>query len=227
MFARFGDRLKKLSGDVRAVNLEYPGHGARFAEALSGSIEELAGDAYRQMCKNRQFLAGDYSMVGYSMGSIICHEVLQIIRRNRDRLPRSVFFMACDAPGTEPAFKGCLSFSADDVKRILQEEGGTPGEVLACPEFIEMLKDTVRYDYSALEMYRPAPSQGGGRDFGETDFYVIRGDQETCDETALRGWDSFYGKEMVYLTMPGKHFFLFEDDGNLAALCGMLVGSVD
>lgn len=221
-FTKFKWYLERNLDNVTVINLDYPGHGTRFTETLCKKIEDIARDMYIQMNRNEQFQLGNYSIVGYSMGSIVCHEILQILKRNKKSMPKCVLFMACDAPGFEPLFTDCLSYDTDDVKRILRTEGGTPKEVLECSELIEVLKDIVRCDYFAIETYRTNLDSVDENTFAETNFYVIRGNEETYDERLLHRWDSFYGGKIVYRTLPGKHFFLFENGENLAAVCEIL-----
>lgn len=197
---------KYLYDYMEVIPLNYPGHESRFKEKLLSSIQDIAEDAYKQICNN---IHGDYSLLGYSMGGYICYELYQIIKKNNKKLPLNLFILATNEPGYKYEHKNGEKMSLEMVKETLLKLGGTNEEILDNGDLIEVIAPIVRMDTYAIENYVPTNNITGKISCPVT---IIRGADEDHENCYVE-WNKYFVNECEYIVVDGDHFFMFEDDG--------------
>jgi medium-chain acyl-[acyl-carrier-protein] hydrolase len=199
---------KHLESHINIISLNYPGHEARISEKLLLSIQEMAEDVYKQIYDN---LECEYSLLGYSMGGYICYELYQIIKKNNKKLPKYMFIFASNEPEYNQKYKNGNDFNLTQVREVLIEFGGTSNEIINNDDFIELIAPIVRNDITALGTYVPTSYIEGKIGCSVT---VVRGSQEENIEDCQIKWNNYFYNECEYIVVNGKHFFMFEEDGN-------------
>lgn len=216
----FYEWSKNVETEFEIIPYEYPGHGARFMEPLLNRIEEMALEAYVSM---KEQLEEAYCLLGYSMGSLVCYELLKVIEKEKKRLPEAVFFLASEPPGTEPEFTECENMTVEQVKELLTQMGGTPEEILECEEMMKLMKQIVVNDYSAIEHYKadteiPTISCAA---------VVVRGSNEVYPQKEMEDWKKLYGEKMIFHELNGGHFFLFEEFENQEKMLNIIQTTIE
>src|SRR5690606_29068736 len=129
--------------------------------------------------------------------------------------PRILYASGCPAPhvGTPDAVSGMTDRELVEHVRAL---GGTPAEVLASPELLELLLPTLRADLLACERYACAPGEplacrliaiGGAAD-------------PQVPRHELEAWRLHTRGPFEARFLPGGHFELLERPGPLLARLG-------
>lgn len=205
------NKFENTSYEICALN--YPGHERRFSEDVLYSMQEIAQDMYDQIS---EYLNDEYSLLGYSMGGVICYELYQLIKKNHRKLPLHVFLIAADHPDAEPYFTDCENMTLQRVRDIFIQMGGTPPQILDSEDMLELMLPIVKGDLCASEKY--IPSHDYKIDCGVT---LIRGTGE--DNTLCRqSWNQYLVNPCDYHEVEGGHFFMFEDDKGLCAVCNLI-----
>ncbi len=207
----FNDYKEFVRNDFEVIAHEYPGHGSRFLEPCLKTIEDMAMDAYENI---KDKIDGAYIILGYSMGSLVCYELLRIIEKEHKRMPIAAFFMASESPGTEPVFRDCDNMNLEQVRELLVSMEGTPKEVIESDEMISLLSNIVKSDYGAIERYEPELTMLPKA----SSYYVIRGDREEYPSEEMMGWGIVCGENCKFIEFSGSHFFLFDDEKNMIKL---------
>ena len=123
----FYNNIEEACGDrIKFVKLEYSGHGTRMREPLYSNFDEMTADIYPQIIKVlEEYPNMEYSMMGYSMGSIAVFDMLMKIKKERlIRNPWHVFLSA-HLPQPIESLRKMSSDKIDDwVKERTIELGG-------------------------------------------------------------------------------------------------------
>lgn len=183
--------------EVRAVQL--PGRERRFGEAPITQMSALLDSLVPAIAP---LLDRPFAVFGHSMGACIGHALLH--RLQRMGLPAPAVFIAAghDAP-THPRARRALH-ELPDAEFImgLRGLGGTPPEVLANRELLDLLLPMLRADFSVIASYRPEPGRFG------CPMLVLAGstDAETTRD-GLAAWQACTTGGAEAATLPGGHFF--------------------
>jgi medium-chain acyl-[acyl-carrier-protein] hydrolase len=207
----FHDWPELLGHAFEVAGVDLPGRGPRIGEppvadlvALADEVaDEVAGGADRP-----------YALLGHSMGALLAFEVARSLRRRGARPPALLVACAHGAP-REPAPERAISgLPRPRFVAELRRRGGTPPEVLANRELMDLLLPALRADFAACEGYRHAPEPPlacpilaiGGRDDRE----VTRPDLLAWSDHTSAGFDLRW--------IDSGHFFVRTHAAELAAL---------
>ncbi len=204
--AEFYDKLENACGEtVKFVKLEYPGHGTRIKEPLSHSFAELTNDLYPQIIdtlnKNPDM---DYSMIGYSMGSIAMFDMLKrVVFDNKCRKPWRVFLSA-HQPQPIKALRNIPADGIDDwVKERTIDFGGIDRRLFHNKSFWRVYLPIFKADYQMIADY----------DFGSDSFRteipatVFYSEEDTPYEEMV-GWREYFTESCEFVEYTGSHFFI-------------------
>ncbi len=198
--AIYADWVKTLPSEIGVWGIEPPGRGRRIAETAFDTCEAFADACVHAL---REQLDRPFALYGHSMGALVGFEVLRRLRLQGRPLPMHFFASGARAPHLRKSDPPIHALPRDAFVRELQAYGGTPPEVLANAELMDLVVPTLRADFALCENYRYAecapfdvPITGLG---GLTDTVVPAED--------LRAW-SAYSTRFVARMLPGGHFFL-------------------
>ena len=191
---------------VEICAVELPGRERRLAEPPIPNIEPLLEAMVPAV---QELLAVDnapYALFGHSMGAIIVFELARRLAAVEARPPSRLFLSSFRAPHLSSGDTNEPGLSDDALIAYLRTLAGTPAELLANREFLELVLPTLRADLALCFTYRltPGPTL-------MTSAVVLGGvsDPEVAQHE-LEGWRRHFGGEFKLSLFPGGHFYLEE-----------------
>jgi surfactin synthase thioesterase subunit len=193
---------KRLPPWVEVCAVELPGRGSRLEEAPYDSLKPLLADFHGEI---GPYLDKPFALFGHSMGGVLAFEFARELRRRGEpdpallcvsgfgapQIPRDVRVHYHDLPETE-------------FFERLKKLNGTPPEVLAYPELMQLFLPMIRADLKLIETYRYLPEGPltcpilvfGGRE------------DEEVPEASLRAWRDQTSASFSLRIFSGGHFFI-------------------
>lgn len=204
---------KVLSTKFRVVIFQYPGRQDRAAEALLGSLPEIAAGAFAEFEASEHNREIPIVTFGHSMGALVAFEFVRLAEANGVDV-RQLNVSAAVAP-CHAAAKPPHPTDEDDILSHLAVLEGTNTDVFANRDLMKLALPVIKADYQAFDAYSceenvkvAAPIHAMG---GDQDPIVTLGD--------LYGWGKH--TDTVTVTMfDGGHFFL---DEHIDAVTDLLV----
>lgn len=189
--------------NVNVYALELPGRGRRFCDDLLGTIDEMVAEASRDI----QFLMKDNTEIvffGHSLGGLLAFETARELRRKGQPLPRNMFISAVRAPHLPHRDETVHDLPYDAFVKKIIELDGTPEEILANEEMLELMVPILQKDFQAYETYQykvddplpcPITVLGGAHD-------------RVVNPEHLENWDQHTSAAFTSHLFDGGHFFL-------------------
>ena len=201
--------LLDLSLDL--VPVELSGHGRRVAAPLSNSFRDVLDDVVTEV--TRTPVPAEYALFGHSFGAILAFELAHELVARGQSAPRHIFISASCAP----ARVGELEIPLPEGDRALLTSlvylGGTPHEILADDEAVELFAPILRADLHALFDYRYVP-----RATLDSDISILLGSTDTvATEVDAELWSQLASGSARAHVIEGGHFAAFEHPGLVAA----------
>lgn len=202
--------LLRPAPELEISAAQLPGHDARRAEPLCTDLPALVG---RLADALEPLLDRPWGLFGHSMGALLAHELAHELGR-RGRVPAGLWLAAHRAPGVGRAAP--IHQLPDDLfAEAIQRLGGTPDEVLAHPELLELFLPVLRADFALLETYDP-PSPGTLRVPLACPLTVFGGEQDHLVSPAqLAPWRACASGRFRLKLYPGGHFFFGAEEAGL------------
>jgi surfactin synthase thioesterase subunit len=185
---------------VEVCPVYLPGRERRFREPVHTRMEALVEELRQAL---RPHLDIPFALFGHSMGAAVAFELARAMERDGTP-PAHLFVSGRRAPGRPPEREQIHALpDAEFVERVRALEG-TPDEVMADPEMMELLLPVLRGDFQLSETYRyregpplscPLTALGG-----TGDAHVSRDD--------LLAWRDQTQGFFRLRTFPGGHFFV-------------------
>ncbi|MCF1596903.1 thioesterase II family protein [Streptomyces muensis] len=199
-----------LPPDIGVVAAELPGHGSRLAEPPLETMDEIL----KQLCAEAGPLT-DRPLVlfGHSMGGTLAAELARYLRRELGVTPRLLIVAACEAPRREPRRDYARWLTEDGVLAYLHEMGGTPPELLAHKEFLEMTLPVLRADLTVLAGPRPVDDRPVDC---PVRLYLGERDTTVREDRAL-AWREESDGDFTVRRFDGGHFFVQEQVADVVA----------
>jgi surfactin synthase thioesterase subunit len=191
-----------LSKKYSVIVFQYPGRQDRAAEALMGTLPQIAAGAFGEFSASDHNRGGPIVTFGHSMGAMVAFEFVRIAEAQGIDV-RQLNVSATVAP-CHAVLKP--SHPTDDDEELLTHLlalEGTDSDVFADRELMRLTLPVVKADFRAFDAYScaedvkvAAPIHAMG---GDQDPYVTLGD--------LYGWGKH--TDTVTVTMfDGGHFYL-------------------
>jgi len=192
---------EQIAPQIEVVSVELPGRGTRFAEPLRSDLMQLVGELRSGI---DDWLDKPFALFGHSVGAAIAFELARIFERegNGDLLRLFVSGQrALHLPDPHPPLH---NLPDDELIEELRHLDGTPEELLADPELLELFLPILRADLTAGETYRfsageplsvPISAFGGMQD-------------EEVSPEEVNEWLIHTTAECRIRMFDGGHFFL-------------------
>ena len=190
-----------LPSYIEVYAAQLPGCGARIAEPpfthISAMVESIADGL-------RPHLGKPFAFFGHSMGAIIGFELARLLRREDSPGPLHLFVSGHPAPQLPVDFRRTYDLPEQELIEELRRLNGTPPEVLAQPELMQLMLPILRADFEVCQTYECSPEPPldcpvtvfGGTDDGET------------GRERLEPWREQTTAPFSLMMLPGDHFFL-------------------
>jgi len=199
IFQCWPDILKNIV-EVRPIIL--PGRESRFSEPAKESLQILADEIFLEIT---QFKDRKWAFFGHSMGGALAWELA--IRIERQQLHNNLALLAVSGRASPELVR--LSppiYDQDDSTFIksLGELGGTPQEVLAERELMDILMPTLRADFKAIETW--VPTEGI---LSKTPILACGGKLDLESESSrIQGWENKTLSWFKLAEFDSNHFFI-------------------
>lgn len=199
----FGTWAAALPAAVEVCPVQYPGRGSRIAEAPFRTIDSLARAALPALAP---LLDRPFAFFGHSMGALVAFELARLLAAE-GRSPAQLFVSAHRAPQLPDPDEPLHQLPDAELVERLRELNGTPPEVLAHAELLQLLLPLLRADFEACETYQYAP--GAPLPCPISAFGGLR-DPHVSREM-LDAWGAQTSDGLTVRMFPGDHFFLNGD----------------
>jgi surfactin synthase thioesterase subunit len=199
-----------LDRSLELVPVELPGRGRRIAEPLRSRFDDVLADVVPRVA--RHGLADDYAIFGHSFGAVIGYELAHVLVAGGERPPRVLFVSAQCSPERIAA----LDFGLADDDRTLLDSlaylGGTPQEILADDEAVELFAPILRADLRALYDYRHVAKPKLPCEIG----VLLGSDDEIAGIDDAVRWASLAEGRAWSRILAGGHFAALEQPAEVA-----------
>lgn len=193
--------LPLLAPDIQVCAIQLPGRGARFGEAPISDLDVLIGHLSEVIAEH-----GDlpYALFGHSLGGLLAYELSHRCVQLGLDLPRHLFVSASIAPRHRSGGPRYDLMTDTQLLARLRDYAGTPPEVLANQELMELLLLAIRADFTLLQRYRYRP-----RPRLDVPLTVLAGRDDThVDAALLEDWQQETTGDCRLHGFEGGHFFL-------------------
>ena len=133
-------------GDTYIV--QYPQRADRLTDPAAGTVQDLARGLFVSAPWRR---VAPLRLFGHSMGAVVAFEFARIAE-SRGAAVERLWASAAPAPSAVADMPE-LPTSHDDLLLDVADLGGTDADLLADPEFAELLVTAIRSDYQAINRY--------------------------------------------------------------------------
>lgn len=192
--------LSHFGPRVELVLVELKGRGVRINEPPHQDMQSLIDEF---MLHRDVFTACPFMFFGHSMGALISYALCCELKQQGLALPVQMLVSACRAPHL-PALQPQLHrLPQADFFQMLQQLNGTPAEVLANKELMELFEPVLRADFNIASTYQ---AQAVQMPFA---FSVLYGDRDhSLRLPQLEAWQELSSQHCVMTQLPGDHFFI-------------------
>ncbi|HEX9339423.1 MAG TPA: thioesterase domain-containing protein [Pseudonocardiaceae bacterium] len=206
VFAGWGRHLPPW---IDVVPLELPGRGSRFDEPVSDDVADVVA-GLRDAALSR--LDRPYAVFGHSLGALLGFELIVALQRCGH--PALHFFASGAGAPHLPTRNPAPRFDDHRLRTHIAELGGTPPELLANDELMELMLPVLRADFTIADTYRP-PS-GALLDCPTTAFC---GDEDGEAPAAdVLAWRRHVRTSCTIRLLAGGHFFVHSAQDVLLSL---------
>lgn len=198
----FGEEI-----EVRAVQL--PGREGRLLEAPFTHVEPLVDALLPHALPVLE--GGSFAIFGHSLGALVAYRFARRLADARGPRPKHLFVSSRRAPHLPLLHPPLHTLDDEALTREIRRYNGTPEEVLANKELMELLLPGLRADFQIHETYAhddappldvPILATGGDRDPG-------------VPEAGLDAWREHTSARFEARLFPGDHFYLNAHRGAL------------
>ncbi|QLL07319.1 thioesterase II family protein [Mycobacterium vicinigordonae] len=143
--------LSSAGANINITAVELPGHGVRCREQRFVDAYACARSLVDELAVP---LSRPHVLLGHSMGALLAYLVAQQRIDQGLRPPAAVIVVAAQAPHLNSQFEDIDATHDQDLATDLVAYGGLPAEVLARPEWLDVLMPVIRDDLRMCRSYR-------------------------------------------------------------------------
>jgi medium-chain acyl-[acyl-carrier-protein] hydrolase len=190
-----------LPEQVEVCPVQLPGRGHRLREPPLPRMQPLAEETARAL---QPLFDKPFAFFGHSMGAVLAFEIARLLRARSGPSPSHLFVSGRQAPQVPETAAPTYDLPEPEFIEELRRLNGTPPEVLAEPELMQVMLPLLRADFEAVQTYTyreeppldcPLSVYGGGQD-------------EEVSREELEGWCEQTNAACTLRLFPGDHFFL-------------------
>lgn len=195
-----------LPGSVEVYGVQYPGRGSRFVEPLMTNIHRMLDVLEGNIMP---YLGRPFAFFGHSLGARLAFE-LCVRLEGRGVAPTQLFLSGRNPPHAEIR-RDFHKLPDAEFRANLARMNGTPAELLANPELMDLVVPIIRADFALSETdlcQAVAPVSCPLIAFGGED-------DEDVPPSAIQGWGRYTESTFEWSILPGDHFFLIQSQAAL------------
>lgn len=210
--------IDKLPQEVELALIQLPGRGARFGQQPYQTINTMVEDVVEELGK---LPPKNLFFYGHSMGARVAYEVTLMLHREKCPLPIHIVAAGSMAPRIPRKAKNSYNLTDNEFIEHLMELKGTPEEVLANRDLMELLLPTLRADFKIVETYI-----NNSTVVIPTKLSVFAGKQDLTVELAeLEPWFDVFQENDGISWFAGGHFFINENSHDVLTVLSKKVES--
>ena len=195
-------RLTSLIDEhIDVITIEYPGRGTRAKEPLATSFESLLHDAI-DYCRSRRNPDLPYSIMGYSMGSILAYEV--VARGALKDMPKHIIIAAEVSPKDRALeLRKVENPTEERIIERARKLGGFDDRLLSNKRFFDIYMKPMMSDYRLFFQYR----YSGISEKINANTIVFYCEKDTPYDDVCK-WEDLIDGAFDYHEMGENHFFI-------------------
>jgi surfactin synthase thioesterase subunit len=187
--------------ELQVCAVQLPGRENRLGERPLGSTTALVPALLAGL---RPYFDRPFVIFGHSMGALLAFELVREMRRLGLPQPRHLFLSAHRAPHLPGLLPHVHALEGPEFVAEMRRLGGTPEEVLAHEELMQIAEPILRADFRLCEMYEYTAGQPL-----DIPLSVFGGaDDPKVGEQVLQPWREHTRASMRLRILPGGHLFL-------------------
>lgn len=189
------------SGDADFIGVQLPGRENRLSEKpfsdLAFLIEQLVPAI-------KPWLDKPFVFFGHSFGALIVFELCRALRRQGLPLPKHLFISAFRSPERPNPNRALHALPKAEIIKELRAYAGTPEEVLADSQLMDLFLPLLRADFSVHETYQyqaEAPLSCPISTFSGANDSIVKSE-------SMMYWQQHTTNRFHHRQYPGNHFFV-------------------
>jgi surfactin synthase thioesterase subunit len=190
-----------LPDEIEICAVQLPGREGRFNDPLVTDIHALVP----ALCDGiAPLLDRPFALFGHSMGAAVAYETARALARDRGRSPAVLFVSGHRAPHLPRQYPPIHHLPDPEFVDELRRLNGTPAEVLAGSELLDLVLPLLRADFQMAETYVPSPG-------GPLACRVVALGSTEDDRVSLatlEPWREATTGPFEVAMFPGDHFYL-------------------
>jgi medium-chain acyl-[acyl-carrier-protein] hydrolase len=196
----FRSWLKTLPSFIEICVAQLPGREARIGELpydrLTTMVEAISEAIGPHLDK-------PFAFFGHSMGAMISMDLARALRRKWKKEPVHLFVSGRRAPQMPRTREFTYNLPEAEFIEELRRLNGTPPEVLANPELMQLMIPLLRADFSVCQTYEYVPEPPLS-----CPITVFGGLEDETTREELDAWREQTSATCSVRMAPGNHFFL-------------------
>lgn len=196
----FNDLCGELQQGFICYPFEYPGHGTDTSE-FCDTAEQLSFAAY-EFYKTRHHDSTDVILMGYSMGTIIAMELLELLGKYENETPIGIV-LAADPP-VNMIFEDADKSEEENIKFFYMKNGDISEKLINSKLFGRLYLPSFRNDYHLLKSFDYTTLLKRKNGAKSLIFYC----EEDTPYQIMCGWREYFTNEPQFRRYSGGHFFL-------------------
>ncbi|KAG7501023.1 S-acyl fatty acid synthase thioesterase, medium chain isoform X1 [Solea senegalensis] len=201
-YARWGN---VISSSVEVFAVKLPGRESRAKEPFFQNMQQIVDEviaALLPLLKEKPF-----ALFGHSFGAFTSFAVADALKRLHNLEPVHIFLSGASAPYSETRIKTPKrsDLTDDDFLKWLISIGGTPPELLANPEVLNLFLPALKADLHVVENYKCDKPENPFLSCPVTCF-----DGKDDIPHDLQAWKDMTSGDFTVRILDGAHFYLKE-----------------
>ncbi|HEU4321534.1 MAG TPA: alpha/beta fold hydrolase [Roseiflexaceae bacterium] len=191
-----------LPSDIELCPIALPGREHRIRERAHTDLPALLDALVDALWP---LLDRPFAIFGHSMGAMIGFELVRTLRRRGGPLPAHLFVSARCAPQVRDRTTISPDLPDEAFLDGIRRLNGTPEEILAHPELLQLLLPMLRADFALIASYQYDATEPPL----DCPISVFGGIQDTeITHAELDAWRAHTTQLCMLRMFPGNHFFL-------------------
>lgn len=190
-----------LPQSVEVVAVQYPGRGSRFVDTLIGSCEDMVKALLPEIMPH---LDKPFAFFGHSNGGLMSFELARALQRKGVTNQLHHFLSAKRAINLPACKKPLHNLPEKEFIAELEHLGGTPPEILAQKELMELFLPVLRSDFSISETFTYTDDV---KLKCKASLFYGEKDQDIPEEDVL-AWQELIEQPVTAHKFEGGHFFI-------------------